>query len=65
MFFQDTDELMMAFSYKWQKHPVLYDTAKRIRVQTKGNAAMCLALQHAKEQMSDALGLDGMFMTTK
>ncbi len=50
----------MAFSYEWKKLPVLYDTQERLCVQSKGNAAMCLALHDAKEKLSDALGLDGM-----
>ncbi len=55
---QDTDEVMMAFSYEWQNHPVLYDTAAQLSVQAKGNAAMCLAIQQAKEELAEALGMD-------
>ncbi len=50
--------MMMAFSYEWKKHPVLYNTQEHLKIQAKGNAAMCLALQQAKEEMSDALGMD-------
>ncbi len=56
---QDTDETMMSFSYEWKLHPVLFDNAERLRIQAKGNAAMCLAIQQAKEEMSKALGMDG------
>ncbi len=50
---------MMTFSYEWKKQPVLYDSAARLQVQSKGNAAMCLAIQQAKEELADAVGLDG------
>ena len=59
VFLQDTDEVMMAFSYEWRQHPVLYDTATRLGIQAKGNAAMCLAIHQAKEELSEALGMDG------
>ncbi len=49
----------MAFSYEWRQHPVLYDSGARLAIQAKGNAAMCLAIQCAKEEMSEELGMDG------
>ncbi len=49
---------MMAFSYEWHKHPILFNTQERLQVQGQGNAAMCLALQQAKEELSDTLGMD-------
>ncbi len=56
---QDTDETMMSFSYEWKQHPVLFNNTECLRIQVKGNAVMCLAIQQAKEEISKALGMDG------
>ncbi len=50
---------MMTFSYEWQRHPVLYDSATRLDFQVKGNVAMCLAITRAKEELADSVGMDG------
>ncbi len=49
----------MNFSYEWRRHPILYDSAARLDVQSRGNAVMCLAINDAKEQLSEVLGMDG------
>ncbi len=50
---------MMVFSYEWKCHPVLYNSTTRLDFQSKGNAAMCLAINQAKEDLSESLGMCG------
>ncbi len=50
---------MMMFSYEWKCFPILYDAHKRLRVQGQGNAAMCLAINKAKEELAKSVGMGG------
>ncbi len=58
-YLQDTDELMMRFSYEWHIHPILYDNAARLRMQSKGNKVMCAALKKAKLNITEKLDMTG------
>ncbi len=38
---------------------MLYDAEERLRVKANGNAAMCLAINKAKEDLAESLAMGG------